>query len=342
MTHLTKKVTLALLGLGLLVNTYAADGDFNLTGTIQTQGEMSFKDDDKVLDKFWLRANFGGKYSSENFDAQINIRMFAPNFGNTIEEKNYDKITADVYWANYKWVLGGDKLNLKLGHWKTDWSEGGNFGTYIDAALKNRGLLARDYAHDAFELGWTRGISNLNVMLATTSNTFSTGYVRVEENVKFSFPLELKAAYRVNAIDAMTKPAVQTHRVAAKAVYSIMKDLKVYGEVGFLKTGENSVVDSASIANAIAVAPEYDQGSTYLPFYVGVNIPTAGILDGLMLEAEYLKNRDEITKDADDFAYTISLIKKLGKAKAQLNIYSGNELKAEEVTVALRITTTIK
>ena len=38
---------------------------------------MSFKDDDKVLDKFWLRANFGGKYSSENFDAQINIRMFA-------------------------------------------------------------------------------------------------------------------------------------------------------------------------------------------------------------------------------------------------------------------------
>ena len=342
MTHLTKKVTLALLGLGLVVSAYAADGDFELKGTVQTQGEMSFKDDDKVLDKFWLRANFGGKYSSENLDAQINIRMLAPNFGNTIDDKNYDKITADVYWANYKWVLEDHKLNLKLGHWKTDWSESGNFGTYIDPALKNRGFLARDYAHDGFELGWKNGISNLNVMLATTSKTFSTGYVRVEENLKFSFPLELKAAYRVNAIDAMTKTAVQTHRVSAKAAYSIMKDLKVYGEVGFLKTGKNSLVDSASIANEFAVEPEYDQGSSYLPFYVGINIPTAGILDGFMLEAEYLKNRDEITKDADDFAYTISLIKKLGKAKAQLNIYSGNELKAEEVTVALRLTTTIK
>jgi hypothetical protein len=140
----------------------------------------------------------------------------------------------------------------------------------------------------------------------------------------------------------MTKPAVQTHRVAAKAVYSIMKDLKVYGEVGFLKTGENSDVNAATIENDIAVAPEYAQGSTYLPFYLGVSIPTAGILDGLMLEAEYLKNRDEINKDADDFAYTVSLIKKLGKAKAQLNIYSGNELKAKDVTVALRVTTTIK
>jgi hypothetical protein len=27
------------------------------------------------------------KIISENFDAQINIRMWAPNFGNTIEEK---------------------------------------------------------------------------------------------------------------------------------------------------------------------------------------------------------------------------------------------------------------
>jgi hypothetical protein len=40
MTHLTKKVTLG-IRIGLLVKSYCCNGDFNLYGTIQTQGEMS-------------------------------------------------------------------------------------------------------------------------------------------------------------------------------------------------------------------------------------------------------------------------------------------------------------
>lgn len=342
MAHLTKKVILTLLGLGLAVSAYAADENFELKGNIQTQGKLSFEDDDNVLNDFWFRANLGGKYTSENLDAQINIRMFAPNFGNSINGKNYDKLTADVYWANYKWVLGDHKLNLKLGHWKTDWSEGGNFGTYIDPSIKNRGFLVRDYSHDAFELGWKKGFADLNVMLGTTSKNFNTGYVRVEENLKFSFPLEMKLAYRVNAIDAMTKTAVQTHRVAAKAAYSILKDFKVYGEVAVLSTGEDDYIDSTSIANNKAVSPEYKQGSTYVPFYVGLNIPTAGILDGLMLEAEYIKDRNELQSNADDLALSLAVVKKIGKMKGQFTVFSGKELKLKETTLALRITTTIK
>jgi hypothetical protein len=54
--------------------------------------------------------------------------------------------------ANYKWVLGGDKLNLKLGHWKTDWSEAVTLVPIL-TQFKKQGLLMRDYFHDAFELG---------------------------------------------------------------------------------------------------------------------------------------------------------------------------------------------
>lgn len=342
MAHFIKKATLSLLGLGLAVGVYAADGDFELKGSVQAQGRTDFQNDNSVLDEFWFRANFGGKYTSDAFDGQINIRMFAPNFGNDIAGKAYDKVSADLYWGNYKWDLGNHKLNLKLGHWKTDWSESTNFGTYIDKSLSARGFYMRDYAHDAFELGWKKGLSNLNVMLATTSSLFNTGYIRVEESLKFTFPLELQLAYRVNAIDAMAKSAVQTHRLAGKAAYTIMKDFKVYGEVGFLTTGEDAKVDSASVANGYAIAPEYKQGSSYLPVYLGVNIPTFGVLDGLMLEAEYIKNRDELNKNADDLAFVLALVKKMGKMNAQFSVYTGNELKARDITMLLRLTTTIK
>lgn len=342
MVPFIKKATLSLLGLGLAVGAYAADGDFELKGSVQAQGRTDFHDDDTVLDEFWFRANFGGKYSSESMDAQINIRMFAPKFGNDIAGNTYDKITADVYWGNYKWDLGNHKLNLKLGHWKTDWSESTNFGTYIDKSLKTRGSYMRDYAHDAFELGWKKGLSNLNVMLATTSNVFNTGYVRIEESLKFTFPLELQMAYRVNAIDAMVKSAVQTHRLATKAAYSVTKELKVYGEIGFLTTGENDKVSDASVAGGYAIAPEYGQGTSYVPVYLGVNIPTLGVLDGLMLEAEYIKNRSDFAAKADDFAFVLAAVKKMGKMNAQFSAYTGNELKAKDITMLLRLTTTIK
>jgi hypothetical protein len=40
------------------------------------------------------------------------IRMFGTKFGNTIDGKNYDKFLADLYWANYKWNFGANKVNL--------------------------------------------------------------------------------------------------------------------------------------------------------------------------------------------------------------------------------------
>ena len=97
--------------------------------------------------------------------------------------------------------------------------------------------------------------------------------------------------------------------------------------------------DDASVENAIK--PEYVQGTEYVPFFVGIEIPTAGILNSLYAELEYLSNRDELQADADAVAWTVSLIKKIGKrSKIQLSAYSENEV--SDVAIAARFTATVQ
>ena len=327
------------LSFGLFTGAIAGEEEFKLTGNVQTQASKAFydNDSDNNLDGFWFRSNFGGKYTSDNFDGQVTIRMYGPKFGNTIDEKNYDKFQADTYWGNYKWALGDNKVNLKLGHWKTDWSVSGNFGTYVDPNLSTRGFLARDYSHDAFELGWATGPSTFSAMLATNDSKFNTGYIRLEENLKLGKPFEIGAAYRVNAIDVITNTAVLTHRAAAKASFTVMPSLRVYGEAAMIVTGTND--DLATAPNA--VKPEYAEDTNYFPFFVGLEIPTAGLLNNLFVEMEYIGDREDFKKDADNMAWTVAAVKKLGdKTKAQFSVYSENKIK--DVAAALRISTTIQ
>ena len=193
MKHL--KIAAALLTMGLATSAFAIDGEFGLKGNVQTQVTKSIADEDNNFSSGWIRANVGGQYKSENLDGLIMLRIFAPEFGNKIDGKNYDKILADLYWVNYKWKLGeSDMLNLKVGRWKTDWSQSTHFGTYVDKDLTKRGLWMRDYSHNALELGWKHDLNQLNVMLATQDGNANRGYLRVEDDMKFTFPLEGKVA----------------------------------------------------------------------------------------------------------------------------------------------------
>ena len=115
----------------------AKESTFKLTGNVQAQAIKALYDNDadNTLDNSFLRANIGAKYDSDRLSAVINLRIFSPAFGNTIEGKNYDKISADTYYANYKWDTEYGKFNFQFGRFRTDWSVGGNFGTYVDVAL---------------------------------------------------------------------------------------------------------------------------------------------------------------------------------------------------------------
>jgi outer membrane receptor protein involved in Fe transport len=91
----------------------AAEPAFKLTGNVQAQAIKAVYDNDadNTLDNSFLRANVGGKYVSDNFEAVINLRIFSPVFGNknvtdaSLEQDGkikttksaQDKISADTY-----------------------------------------------------------------------------------------------------------------------------------------------------------------------------------------------------------------------------------------------------
>lgn len=348
-----KKITSALLLAGMVTAASAADGEFGLKGNVQTQATKMIADRDNNFSSLWIRANIGGNYKSENFDALVMLRIFAPQFGNKIKDgdgktTSYDKILADLYWANYKWNFETYKLNLKIGHWKTDWSQSTHFGTYIDKDLTARGLWMRDYSHNAIEFGWQTGYSNFTAMLATRDNKANTGYFRFEEDLKFDFPLEAKLAYRINAVDVVQNSAYLTHRIATYLSYKPLDFLRVYGEYGFIITQKDSHI---SDKDQNYVAPEYKYmkpGDAYHPFYLGAEYTPKKdcfmntLMSSLYVEWEHINDRKDLTggKNIDNWAWTVAWAKKIGNSKLQFSLYSGNEI--SDLGLAFRLTSTIK
>ena len=342
---------IAAVALAMGISAFAADATDNMTlkGNVQTQVTKSIKDEDNNFSSGWIRANIGGQYKSENLDGTIMLRIFAPEFGNNIEGKSYDKILADLYWVNYKWALNdNNQLNLKIGRWKTDWSQSTNFGTYIDKDLTKRGLWMRDYSHNAVEMGWKNGLNQLNAMVATKNGTANQGYVRIEDDMKFTFPLEVKVAYRSNAIDVVQNTAYITHRVAAYASYEFLPILRAYGEYACIYTQDDDI--NQDVENYVAPESKYFQpGIYYQPFYLGLDYaPNSSfmstIMSHLMVEWEYINKRDNLygapKGTYDDWAWTVAYVKSIGKSKLQFSVCSENEM--SDVGLAFRLTSTIK
>lgn len=347
------KIASALLIAGV-ASAFAADGDFALKGNVQTQVTKSINDEDNNFSSGWIRANVGGQYKSENLDGTIMLRIFAPEFGNKIKDGDgkttaYDKILADLYWVNYKWNLNdNNKMNLKIGRWKTDWSQSTHFGTYLDKDLTKRGLWMRDYSHNALELGWIHGLSTLNFMVAAKDGNANQGYIRAEEDMKFTFPLEVKVGYRSNAVDRVQNTAYLTHRLAAYASYGILPELRFYGEYACIYTQDEDIDTGAD--NFIPTESKYfEPGIYFQPFYLGLDFaPKAGIfntlMSNLMVEWEYIDKRDNLYKVTehtyDEWAWTVAWVKKIGPSKLQFSVYSENEM--SDVGLAFRLTSTIK
>lgn len=341
-----KRTTAILLGFGLLSVASAADGEIKINGSIQTQGSKALYDNNSEsdFDGFWIRGNLGVKYTTDDFEALVNFRMWSTAFNGETEI-----VTPQIYYGHYKWALEQNKFNLKFGHWETDWSIGGNFGTYLDKKIGSHGFMGRGSVNqDGVELGWTFGPSNLNAMIATTYDAddansktpFNRGYLRLEDNLKLGKPMELTLAYRVNALDPMLKPAVITHRAGLKAAYTIFPSLKLYGELGYINTGKDDEVKKDTNGTwTSSVKPEYTQDTDYLPFYIGLEVPTAGILSNLMFEVEYIRDREELVAGSDELAWSVAAVKKLGRTKIQLSLFSEKEI--SDPAVAFRVTTSL-
>ncbi|MCQ2091676.1 MAG: hypothetical protein MJY85_03270 [Fibrobacter sp.] len=353
-----KKIAAAVLAMG--ISAFAADAasvadNMNFKANVQTHVTRSVAEDTVIFSSGYIRANIGGQYKSENLDALIMLRIFAPEFGNKIKDGDgkttaYDKILADLYWANYKWKLGeNDNLNLKIGHWKTDWSQSTHFGTYIDKGLNSRGLWLRDYAHNAIELGWKHGLNQLNAMVGVRDGRADAGYIRIEDDMKFTFPLELKVAYRANVLDQMNHTAYMTHRVAAYASYTFIPNLRLYGEYGLTYTQDEDL--NKTVHNYMAQELGYmnKPGEMFMPFYIGMELPVSivpginTVLSNFFFEMEYVKDRGHVDSkkpNASDLAWTLAMARTIGKSKLQFSVYNDDGI--GDVGLAFRLTTTIK
>jgi hypothetical protein len=185
-------------------------------------------------------------------------------------------------------------------------------------------------------------------MLATQDGNANRGYLRVEDDMKFTFPLEVKVAYRGNLIDVLQNTAYVTHRVAAYASYDLLSMLRVYGEYSCVYTQDDDLNEDAP--NYIAPETKYYLPGIYFqPFYLGLDFaPKTGILNtlmsNLMVEWEYINKRDNlyaVTEHTyDDWAWTVAWVKKIGSSKLQFSVYSENEM--SDVGLAFRLTSTIK
>ena len=132
-------ITTSLFATSAFAAEEAKEEGFKLTGNVQAQAIKAVYDNDadNTLDNSFLRANIGGKYTSGDFEAVINLRIFSPAFGNKVKDgdgKNFsfDKISADTYYAKYKWNTGFGDFSAQFGRFRTDWTVAGNFGTYVD------------------------------------------------------------------------------------------------------------------------------------------------------------------------------------------------------------------
>jgi len=323
----------------------AKESSFKLTGNVQTQAIKALYDNEKdnTLDGSFLRANIGGKFTSGDFEAVINIRLFSPVFGNTIDGKSYDKFSADTYYAKYKWDLGFGTLNTQFGRFRTDWSVGGNFGTYVDVDLNKRGFLARDYQHSAWQVGLESGVSTFSAFIAADDANLNTGYFRAEEALKLG-DAKLAVAYHVNAFDAFQHTAEVTHRIAGRADYHFAKNFGLYGEVAYITTGDDADLSKDADGNfkvKNAIKSEYGQDTQYLPFFVGLEIPTGGLFNNVYAELEYVGDREDFQEGADELAWAVTFIKKVGsRTKFQVTAYSEKEV--SDVALAARVTATIQ
>lgn len=58
-----------------------------------------------------------------------------------------------------------------------------------------------------------------------------------------------------------------------------------------------------------------------------------------MFEVEYIRDRDELLAGSDELAWSVAAVKKLGRSKIQLSLFSEKEI--SDPAVAFRVTTSL-
>ncbi|HSQ40738.1 MAG TPA: hypothetical protein VLM37_00500 [Fibrobacteraceae bacterium] len=324
---------------------------FQFKGNIQFHAEKALSDNnsDNALDKFYLRANVGGKYTVDNMVGEFNIRMYGPMYGvnavskvvlDTIVDENGDSVSvtksvstksvADVQLdkALISYTISPSFI-IRAGRWVTDYSVMSHFGNYIDVDPDStKYFLSRVYMHDAVELFLQTGILSHSVLVGVTDKNCNTGYVRVVESLNIpQGKLGVDVGWRGNVLDSLSFPDADTkhyNRFFLRAKATIIPGLIPYFEV--------AMVD---MVNSSGKLLEKQQGVGY----IGLQVPTGLQNTQVNIEAQYQKDRKVGTEDRP-IDWNLAVTQKLGK-HTKLQMFAFSDLAAEkayDLKVGTRLT----
>lgn len=317
----------------------------DLNGSVQIQWQKSIADNGTKdnLDEFWGRANLTASFKDEDYQSLVNIRVFPAGWGVEVpnisikgngdsvyksQPTELDKFLIEQAWIKYMLPM----VDIRVGRFFTSSSKTFHMGNFLDQNA-GPGFQTKLSYHNAIDGLFKFGNYSVAVLLGAGDKKLNTGYLRIQGNAALlSKKLNVLAGYRANVFDRVVNSLVSVkERYVVGADYEIMKDLKPFVEVGIIDTsskkGENKFIT---------------------PMTFGTYVPSAGWLNAVVVEAEYLSGRTakDLKGKLQDvpLQWNLYLDKKLGKrTRLQGGIYSWPAgASAGDMMLGMRYTGTLK
>lgn len=262
---------------------------------IQAGKTLWITEDDENRDNLeeWTgKANLATVFESDDFVGVLALELYPGDNESTKEERgeinDYIKLTEAWAWQRTKY------FNFKLGRWDNTDKNGDYFGGYADGYLA--GFRSTQESENQVQFGFTPSeFLAMNISLISTGKNLNTGDLRAQ----FSFHdlpsierLKVDFTYRSNLFDEVYESDSDIkHNISFKGFLPIMKDhIGLFVEAALLGLDgqeEEEYIDKKGKKRTRTVDSDW-----YTPITGGLMFETP-VVDKIILEAEYVPNRDE-------------------------------------------------
>lgn len=248
-------------------------------------------EDDEMSDNLetWNgEANFAVLAEGEDFKGKIAVAFYPGDLRMSDESldkkakkealrEGTEKGTDDYFSLDEAWAFQEtDMFNFKVGRWDNTDKNGDYFGGYIDGYLT--GFMSTQASENQLQFGFTPSETmDLNISLISKSVNLNKGDLRAVfnfHNLEALNNMKIQLGYRSNIFDVVyDSDAEIKHNVSLKANVPVVTNLfNIFGEVALM----NLSADDDMV----------------MPITGGVSI-SLPVIDRIILEAEYVGDRDE-------------------------------------------------
>ena len=248
-------------------------------------------EDDEMSDNLetWNgEANFAVLAEGEDFKGKIAVAFYPGDLrmsNESLDKKakkealreGTEKGSDDYFSLDEAWAFQEtDMFNFKVGRWDNTDKNGDYFGGYIDGYLT--GFMSTQASENQLQFGFTPSETmDLNISLISKSVNLNKGDLRAVfnfHNLEALNNMKIQLGYRSNIFDVVyDSDAEIKHNVSLKANVPVVTNLfNIFGEVALM----NLSADDDMV----------------MPITGGVSI-SLPVIDRIILEAEYVGDRDE-------------------------------------------------